>query len=53
MSIAIKRFICKTRNRWCPSGQVAADSRSIANLNLPHNALTNGRPHSQLMLGSD
>jgi hypothetical protein len=53
MSIAIRRFIGKTRSRWCPSGQVAADSHSIASLNLPRTALTNGRPHSQLMLGSD
>jgi hypothetical protein len=53
MSIAIKQFTCKTRSRWCPSGQVAADSHSIVSLNLPRNALTNGRPPSQLMLGSD
>jgi hypothetical protein len=52
MSIAIKPFICKTRSRWCPSGQVAADSHSIVNHNALDSALTNGRPHSQLMLGS-
>jgi len=52
MSIAIKRFICKTRSRWCPSGQVAADSQAIVNLNLLRNALINGRPPSHLMLGS-
>jgi hypothetical protein len=53
MSIAIKPFICKTRSRWCPSGEVAADSQAIVNLNLLRNALINGRPHSQLMPGSD
>jgi len=44
MSIAIQRFICKTRNRWCPSGQVAAGSPAIVNLNLLRNPLIHERP---------
>src|SRR6266508_1790571 len=53
MYIAIKRFICKILICRCLRGQVAADGQSMVSLNMPDNALTNGRPHKHLVLGSD